>query len=131
MLFSSLISPVFHAGTALGLAVLLMSGAAAADSFSIIDGDGDGYVSDEEYYDHIRETDNFRRRDLNEDGVLEDNEWVEDHDYNYIGWDLDGDGSVDDQEFYSGTFNYYDADDDARWDETEWGEAEKAGIYNP
>ena len=123
--------PTYRTGFALGVTLLLITGIATADSFSLIDGDEDGYVSDDEYYSHIREIDSFRRWDLNEDGVLEDNEWVDDHDYDYIGWDLDGDGSIDDQEFYSGTFNYYDADDDARWDETEWGEAEEAGLVNP
>lgn len=112
----------------LGIILALGSGTACATSFSSLDTDANGKISKDEYYGYAGDLGVYGDWDLNDDNLLDEDEWAEiDYDYNFVAWDTDDDGYLDDDELYEGTYDYYDLNDDYFWDEDEWDDAGDAG----
>ena len=79
----------------------------------------------DEVYDNEVAT-NFGDYDLNDDNMLDRNEFGEAYQEDWTVWDLDGSRYLDDNEFYSTTFTRVDANDDNLVDQSEW----NAGYTN-
>jgi hypothetical protein len=75
--------------------------------------------------------DDFEQADANRDRQLDQNE------FNTLGtgqdfdaWDTNNDDYIDDNEFYTGTFDTYDENENAHWEEGEWDDAGSAGWFD-
>ncbi len=118
---------------ALGVMLALGSGSALAATFDTADSNGNGKISKDEYYGYVGDIGVYGDWDLNDDGLLSDDEWAEvdyDFDYDYdslSAWDDDDDGLLDDNEVYEGTFADFDLDDDDYLDADEWDDAGDSG----
>ena len=108
----------------------LSAGSAMADTFGTSDANGDDIITSDEYHRSAEDMGVFSRWDMNDDGRLGENEWNDDFDYDYDMWDRDNDGYLDANEFYTGTYNYYDTDEDNRWDGDDWEEADDDGLFD-
>lgn len=100
------------------------SGSVLAASFSTADTNGNGKISKDEYYGYVGDLGVYGTWDLNDDDLLDENEWSEPgYDYDYTSWDLNADGYLDDNELYDGTYSYFDMNDDNLLDTNEWDDA--------
>mgnify|MGYP000088422713 CR=1 FL=1 len=118
---------------ALGVLFALGSGAAAATTFATADTNGNGKISKDEYYGYVGDVGIYGDWDLNDDGLLDEDEWTDvdySYDYDYDTWDLNDDGYLDDDEVYVGTFDTFDVDDDTYLDNDEWDDAGDEGWFD-
>ncbi len=119
--------------TALALGMLFATfgaGVATADTFENTDANSDDMITSDEYHRSADEMGVFSDWDMNDDGLLGENEWNDDFDYDYDNWDEDNDGYLDSNEFYTGTYEYYDEDEDGHWDGDDWDDAGDDGLFD-
>lgn len=82
----------------------------------------DDYATEDEVFDDEVVMTGFGDYDLDDDGLLDANEFGDAYEEDWATWDVDDDDYLDDTEFYSTTYGWVDADDDGLIDETEWDE---------
>jgi len=105
------------------------SGSVMANPYSDVDIDGDGLISRAEYDSYVERTDIYKNWDQNKDSRLDENEWNEPGQTNEFAlWDINNDGYLDLEEFYNGSFSNYDYDNDAMWNEDEFGNAREGVL---
>ena len=114
-------------------AAMFIAGTAYAEDVKVmIDTDGDGQITVEEWNSSRSEADKiFGTWDSDGDGMLSQDEYAagtqmqtdadsfgawDDH---YAGWDEDGDGMLSADEYNSGVFSTFDADESGSWSEDE------------
>lgn len=76
-------------------------------------------VVDEGYEGEVA-ANGFGEYDLDEDGLLNTDEFDDAYEEDWTKWDADGDKYLNDAEFYKTTYGWVDADDDGVIDEEEW-----------
>ncbi|MDW5377686.1 hypothetical protein R6258_12210 [Halomonas sp. HP20-15] len=114
-----------------GIALALGSTGAFAASFESQDANGDGKLSKDEFYSSVSDIGTYSDWDLNDDGLIDDNEFGKlNNDWTYGEWDANGDNYVDSGEFYDGIFTNFDADENGNWDDGEWDDAGNAGLFD-
>ncbi|MBZ9567593.1 hypothetical protein [Modicisalibacter tunisiensis] len=113
-----------------GILIALTSTGAFA-SFTSQDSDGNGKISRDEFYGSAADVGTYSDWDLNDDGLLDENEFGElDVDWDYDTWDANDDDYVDSGEFYDGIYDTYDVNDDGEWDDSEWDDADEDGVFD-
>ena len=118
-------------------APLLLAGCSAPATappvgFDTYDADGDGFVTDDEFYGGFAASPYYAGYDADGDGLINDAEFgATGFGYDYATYDLDGDGYLADDEFYGGVYDTWDADRDGVLDRTEFqtGYDASFGVY--
>lgn len=121
-----------------GIAMAIGSGAAfAQDSgsgspdMSDWDSNGDGMLTEDEFYDGVSDAGLYDDWDTDSDGLIEESEYSQiGIDDSYDSWDANSDGYLDSGEFYDGIYSYYDENEDGHWDDGEWDDAGDAGWFD-
>jgi len=101
--------------------------------YTYYDDDMDELLTAEEFEAAYTDIGYYNTWDLNDDGILDENEWAtgisnyygdyDGDDYGvYDDWDLDNDGYINDDEFVDNNFAFWDTDDDGFVDEVEYDE---------
>lgn len=107
---------------------LVASAALAAGDFATHDTDGDGVLSDNEFYDYVGDAGAFSQWDANNDGFLDESEFNEagiGEDFN--AWDANNDQYLGASEFYENTYDTFDENENGQWEEDEWDDAGDSG----
>lgn len=103
----------------------------AATSFTFQDANDDGKISQDEYYSTLSDAGIYSDWDLDNDGFIEENEFNEiGFDYDYDLWDADNNGYLDAGELYDSYYDTYDDDENGHWDAGEWDDAGDAGYFD-
>ncbi len=114
----------------LGSLLILGSGVAMADGLDF-DADANGTVDRGEYYIGAGATGQYNTWDMNDDGLLDENEYGRiDADWRFDDLDADDNDFLDAGEWYDATFDAFDDNEDGHWDGDEWDDAGDAGFWD-
>lgn len=114
-----------------GFVLALSATSAMAASFSDMDANGDGNLTNDEFYGSVADIGTYSDWDTNDDGLIDDDEFdALGYDWDYDTWDANSDGYLDSGEFYDGIYTTYDANEDGHWDDGEWDDAGDDGWFD-